>query len=58
MGYLMLEEAQWTTEPNTLTAPAVTTQPQQMLRLDRNSLNTEEGRPFMKMSANYDVVGT
>jgi hypothetical protein len=36
----------------------VTTQPLQMLRLDRNSLNTEEGRPFVKMSVNYDVVGT
>jgi hypothetical protein len=38
--------------------PAVTTQPLQMLRLDRNSLNTEEGSPFMKMSVNYDVVRT
>jgi hypothetical protein len=29
-----------------------------MLRLDQNSLNTEEGRPFVKMSANCDVVRT
>jgi hypothetical protein len=29
-----------------------------MLKLDRNSLNTGEGSPFMKMSANCDVVGT
>jgi hypothetical protein len=29
-----------------------------MLKLDRNSLNTGEGSPFMKMSANRDVVGT
>jgi hypothetical protein len=27
-----------------------------MLRLDQNSLNTEEGRPFVKMSVNCDVV--
>jgi hypothetical protein len=30
----------------------------QILRLDRNSLNTEEESPFMKMSTNCDVVGT
>jgi hypothetical protein len=29
-----------------------------MLRLDRNSLNTEEKRPFVKMSANCDVIET
>jgi hypothetical protein len=29
-----------------------------MLRLDRNSLNTEKMTPFMKMSVNCDVVGT
>jgi hypothetical protein len=28
------------------------------LRLDRNSLNTEEGSSFVKMYANCDVVGT
>jgi hypothetical protein len=28
------------------------------LRLDLNLLNTEEGRPFVKMLANCDVVGT
>jgi hypothetical protein len=28
------------------------------LRLDQNSLNTEERSPFVKMSANCDVVGT
>jgi hypothetical protein len=33
---------------NTLTPPVVTTQPLQMLRLDLNSLNTEDGRPFVK----------
>jgi hypothetical protein len=43
---------------NTLTPPVVTTQPLQMLRLDLNSLNTEDGRPFVKMSVNCDVVGT
>jgi hypothetical protein len=59
-AYLTQEEAQRTIEPNTLTPPppTVTTQPLQMLRLDRNSLNTEEGRPFVKMSANCDVIGT
>jgi hypothetical protein len=29
-----------------------------MLKLDLNSLNTKEGMPFVKMSVNYDVVGT
>jgi hypothetical protein len=29
-----------------------------MLRVDQNSLNTEEGSPFMKISENYDVIGT
>jgi hypothetical protein len=29
-----------------------------MLKLDQNSENTEVGRPFVKMSANWDVVGT
>jgi hypothetical protein len=38
--------------------PVVTTQPLQMLRLDQNSLNTEEGSPFVKMSVNCDVVRT
>jgi hypothetical protein len=38
--------------------PAITTQPPQMLRLDRNSLNTEGGEAFVKMSANFDVVRT
>jgi hypothetical protein len=28
-----------------------------MLRLDQNSENTEIGRPFVKMSTNWDVVG-
>jgi hypothetical protein len=28
-----------------------------MLRLNRNLLNTEEGSPFVKISANCDVVG-
>jgi hypothetical protein len=27
-----------------------------MLRLDLNSLNTKEGRPFVKMSANMEYV--
>jgi hypothetical protein len=57
-AYLTQEEAQRTIELNTLTPPVITIQPRQMLRLDRNSLNTEEGRPFVKMSANCDVVGT
>jgi hypothetical protein len=43
---------------NILTPPTVTTQTLQMLRLDLNSLNTEEGRHFVKMSMNCDVVGT
>jgi hypothetical protein len=43
---------------NSLTPPTVTTQSLQMLRLDRNSLNTVEGSPFVKMSANCDVIGT
>jgi hypothetical protein len=38
--------------------PAVTTKPLQILRLDQNSLNIEERSPFVKMSANCDVVGT
>jgi hypothetical protein len=45
-AYLTREEAQRTIELNTLTPPpppAVSTQPLQMLRLDRNSLNTEGG---------------
>jgi hypothetical protein len=43
---------------NILTPSTVTTQPLQMLRLDLNLLNNEEGRLFVKMSANCDVVGT
>jgi hypothetical protein len=57
-AYLTQEEAQRTIKFNTLTPPAVITQPLQMLRLDRNLLNTEEGRPFVKMSTNYDVIET
>jgi hypothetical protein len=29
-----------------------------MLRLDRNSENTDEGSPLVKMSANREVIGT
>jgi hypothetical protein len=36
----------------------VTIQPLQMLRLDLNSLKSKEGRPFIKMSANCDVIKT
>jgi hypothetical protein len=29
-----------------------------MLRLERNSVKVEVGRPLVKMSANWEVVGT
>jgi hypothetical protein len=29
-----------------------------MLRLKRNSVKVEDGRPLVKMSANWEVVGT
>jgi hypothetical protein len=29
-----------------------------MLRLEQNSVKVEDGRPLMKMSANWEVVGT
>jgi hypothetical protein len=29
-----------------------------MLRLERNSVKVEDGRPLVKMSANQEVVGT
>jgi hypothetical protein len=29
-----------------------------MLRLERNSAKIEDGRPLVKMSANWEVVGT
>jgi hypothetical protein len=45
-------------EPNTHAGGGPTTQPLQMLRLHQNSLDTEEGSPFVKMSANCDVIGT
>jgi hypothetical protein len=28
-----------------------------MLRLERNSVKVEDGRPLVKMSANWEVVG-
>jgi hypothetical protein len=40
------------------TSPAVTAQPLQMLKLDRDTLNTEERMLFVKMSVNCDVIGT
>ena len=42
----------WTTKKaHTGTTPAT-------LRLERNSKKVEEGRPLVKMSANWEVVGT
>jgi hypothetical protein len=29
-----------------------------MLRMERNSVKVEDGRPLVKMSANWEVVGT
>jgi hypothetical protein len=29
-----------------------------MLRLERNSVKVEDGRPLVKMFANWEVVGT
>jgi hypothetical protein len=29
-----------------------------MLRLERNSVKVEDGRPLVKMSTNWEVVGT
>jgi hypothetical protein len=29
-----------------------------MLRLDQNSENTDQGSPLVKMSANWEVIGT
>jgi hypothetical protein len=29
-----------------------------MLRLEQNSVKVEDGRPLVKMSANWEVVGT
>jgi hypothetical protein len=29
-----------------------------MLRLDQNFKNTDVGRPFVKMSVNWEVIGT
>jgi len=45
-------------EINTLTPPAVGTSLERTFRLERKSIKTEEGRPLVKTSVNYDVVGT
>jgi len=38
--------------------PAVGASEDTTFKLERNSANTEVGRPLVKMSANCDVVGT
>jgi hypothetical protein len=37
---------------------AYLTQEEAQRTIEPNTLNIEEGRPFVKMSANCDVVGT
>jgi hypothetical protein len=45
-------------EISCLTPLAVGTSVEQTFRLDRNSRNTEDGRPLVKISAYSEVVGT